>query len=282
MSDSMIQQDLSSRQLVNLIVERLYSHPLNYLKEDQISKRRLCRTRASVILLISVQPEHIHCKNSLVFLLNKRSERVRQPGDLCCPGGGIHRFLDTLLSRLLCLPLSPLRRSRGWQEMLKVCPQHATSLALYLAAALRESWEEIGLNPFLVEFLGPLPPYRLKLFRREILPVVGLIRFPTRLRPNWEVERIVYIPLSAFGDETRYAQYIVNVSDSLKDRVDEDPMHFSCFLYQDGVRAEILWGATYSIIMSFLKLVFDFTPPSGSELNVIRGNITPEYITGKQ
>jgi hypothetical protein len=33
------------------------------------------------------------------LLLNKRSQQVLQPGDLCCPGGGVEKR-DRLLSRL--------------------------------------------------------------------------------------------------------------------------------------------------------------------------------------
>ena len=41
---------------------------------------------------------------------------------------------------------------------------------LLFAASIRESFEEMGLNPFGVQFLGPLPPQRLVMFHREIFP----------------------------------------------------------------------------------------------------------------
>ena len=44
------------------------------------------------------------------LILNKRSEKVRQPGDLCFPGGGISLKKDRPLSVLLRLPKSPLRK----------------------------------------------------------------------------------------------------------------------------------------------------------------------------
>ena len=45
-----------------------------------------------------------------VLILNKRSRHVRQPSDLCCPGGGVRPALDSFLARWLRLPAPPLSR----------------------------------------------------------------------------------------------------------------------------------------------------------------------------
>ena len=46
-------------------------------------------------------------------------------------------------------------------------------LALFLAVALRETWEEMGLNPLNIKFLGMLPEQGLIVFDRSIFPMVG-------------------------------------------------------------------------------------------------------------
>ena len=46
----------------------------------------------------------------------------------------------------------------------------ASLIHLFLTTALREAWEEIGLNPFNIKFLGALPSYSLTLFARTIFP----------------------------------------------------------------------------------------------------------------
>jgi hypothetical protein len=41
--------------------------------------------------------------------------------------------------------------------------------------------------------------------------------------------------------------------------------NFPCFLYTPpGGREEVLWGATMSIVMNFLDIVFGFTLPTGN------------------
>ena len=82
-----------------------------------------------------------------MFQLIKRSSRVSQPGDLSCPGGMIHPVLDRLLRPLLIH--GPFSIVRGPARI--YASAAGTSLpenhALFLANALRESWEEIGLSP---------------------------------------------------------------------------------------------------------------------------------------
>ena len=66
--------------------------------------------------------------------------------------------------------------------------------------ALRESQEEIGLEPGAVEVLGMLEPVRAR--KVFIAPWVGLIRLPYSftLNPN-EVDRLLYLPLTRLVNE---------------------------------------------------------------------------------
>ncbi|HSM74653.1 MAG TPA: hypothetical protein VK852_08460, partial [Desulfobacterales bacterium] len=78
-------------------------------------------------------------------------------------------------------------------------------IALLLAAALREGFEEMRLNPLGVEFLAPMQAQRLVLFQRVIYPLVGWVPRQRRFIPNWEVDKIVRIPLAALLDPVNYA-----------------------------------------------------------------------------
>ena len=77
-------------------------------------------------------------------------------------------------------------------------------LRLLLATALREGAEEMRLNPLGVGFQGMLPPEHLVMFNRTIYPMVGWVQRQQRFFPNWEVERIVRIPVRALLVPTDY------------------------------------------------------------------------------
>ena len=80
-------------------------------------------------------------------------------------------------------------------------------MALLFATSLRESFEEMRLNPMGVKFLGPMPSTSLVMFRRVIYPLVGWLKRQKHFFPNWEVEKMVYIPLEELLRGERYACY---------------------------------------------------------------------------
>jgi hypothetical protein len=143
----------------------------------------------------------------LSLILNKRSSLVRQPGDLCCPGGGITPGVDFLIARCLDLPFSPLHSWLYRKRCKRNCRFDNKKLKLLLATALREGVEEMRLNPFGINFLGRLPEQQLLMFQRSIFPLVGWVRKQQRFFPNWEVDRIVRIPVLSFFEKTNYARF---------------------------------------------------------------------------
>jgi len=209
-------------------------------------------------------------------ILNKRSAKVRQSGDLCCPGGGVSARLDGFISGFLKLPGSPLRRWPFWSIWQKQYPEAAADLRLLLAGGLRESYEEMRLNPLGVKFLGPLPLQQLAMFRRDIYPLVCWVPRQKRFTLNWEVEKLVYIPLKDLLDPKNYACYRLSSEIPRKHWNNASKSDFPCFV-QDSER---LWGATYRITMAFLEIVFGFTPPEMSSLPVICGKLDRNYATG--
>jgi hypothetical protein len=154
-------------------------------------------------------------------------------------------------------------------------------ISLFLTNAIREAWEEIGLNPFNVRYLGALPSYELSMYRRTIFPLVAFMPDEQNLRPNYEVERIVEIPLDAFLDESSYGRFTA-VSAEGKATADEDANGAPCLVHRDhNGKEEILWGATFFVIMSFLKTVIGFRPPEPLPERIVKKILPPHYTSGR-
>ena len=238
--------------------------------------------QASVVLfLVGDCPPEKGCRSEPCLILNKRSERVRQPGDLCCPGGGISPGLDRPAAGLLKLPGSPLRRWPYWPQVKRL--DLNGRLPLLMATAFREGFEEMRLNPLGLEFLGLLPPQDLVLFSRRIFPLVCRVKRQQRFFPNWEVEKIVPIPLGHLLDPGRYAQYRLTIDIPRPEKPEPEIRRLPCFIhrYRRG-GAEIFWGATLRIALQFLEIVYAFTPPEIDSLPVVPGRLTRAYLTGNR
>ncbi len=272
---------------INLIIEKLGNSPIDFSEKFESIKKMRKKNEtwhAAGILLL------IHCKKNpdaavwnegeFVFQLIKRSADVPQGGDLSCPGGILELSKDRILCNLISRGLPPILKGKALKYTQTKGKEAFRDISLFLANALRESWEEVRLSPFNVAFLGPLPCYDLTLFTKTIFPVAGLVKKEINFRPNGEVDKIVEIPLKAFFREENYGIYSLEASDGL-DEVQERKWDFPCLIHQDhDGKEEILWGATFSIIMSFLKIVFDFELPHMKPKKVIKRILLPDYLTG--
>jgi hypothetical protein len=258
--------------LTKQIVDRLHIHnsrqPIFTMEGPDLA------TASAVLLLLGQQPEKANHPEELCFIFNKRSANVRQSGDLCCPGGRVSPHLDALLAKLLRLPMLPLARWPFWRGWRKQQPHNANRLRFLLATGLRESVEEMRLNPFGLKFLGPLPPQHLVMFQQVIYPMVIWVTRQKRFYPNWEVEKIVCIPLRDFFNPAQYARYRLRIETPSRG---EYVNTFPCLRYEKEDKAEILWGATFRITMVFLNYVFGFSPPDFDSLPEIRGHLSPVY-----
>ncbi len=236
--------------------------------------------QASVVLfLVGKYPAESGGRTEPCLILNKRSARVRQAGDLCCPGGGITPGLDRPASSLLRLPGSPLTRWPYWPGLKRIDVNG--HLRLLMATAFREGLEEMRLNPLGLEFLGLLPPQDLVLFSRRIFPLVCRVKRQRRFFPNWEVEKIVPIPLGHLLDSERYVQYRLTIDIPRPDRDVPEIKHLPGFMhrYRQG-GSDIFWGATLRMALQFLEIVYGFRPPEIDSLPVVPGQLTSEYLTG--
>ncbi len=237
---------------------------------------------SAVLLLLGQHRQEGGLSPEPCLVLNKRSAKVRQPGDLCFPGGRLAPHLDPHLARLLGLPLFPLGRWPYWTEWCESRRREARRLALLLSASLRESLEEMRLNPLGVRFLGPMSSQSLVMFLRVIYPMAGWITRQRRFWPNWEVEKIVRISLRDLLNPGAYACYRLDYATAHATGRHGTTQDHPCFVHRKNDSTEVLWGATYKIVTVFLELVFGFSPPDIRSLPVIYGSLDKNYLTGSR
>lgn len=235
---------------------------------------------SAVVFLLGTPVEENGFSSDLSLILNKRSLKVKQPGDLCYPGGSISSRLDSFLAKLLYLPGSPLTRWPYWSKWRMQRHRETKTLALLFATSLRESFEEMRLNPLGVNFLGPLPSQRLVMFRKVIYPMVCWAQGQKRFFPNREVERVVFIPIKNLVNPSNYALYRLRLEMPSRDENKPGSMDYPCFIHRNKDESEVLWGATFRITMVFLEIVFGFKPPGMASLPVVHGTLTEYYLTG--
>jgi hypothetical protein len=258
-----------TKALIRLVQDRLQTSSATFAFNTNGDLSRI----SAVLFLLAKGPN-----GDPILILNKRSQRVRQPGDLCCPGGGISLPTDRLLARWLTLPATPLSRwpQRAWWRHHRRIDY--PKLVLLMAAALREGFEEMRLNPFGVRFLGPMPAQHLVMFERAIYPLVGWVRRQRHFFPNWEVERIVRIPVAALFDAGSYARYRISFTARTRRPAATPYRDMPCFVHRCRGRDELLWGATYRITEQFLRTVFDYRPPLVESLPIIHRRLDRRYL----
>lgn len=114
-----------------------------------------------------------------------------------------------------------------------------------VATALRESHEEIGLEPKEVEVIGALSPARSK-FGLMVTPIVGIIHPDQNFVPNEEeLDRIFTVPLNYF--------------------MENEPSHIHEATYEGvtfqvpsfNYQGNIIWGLTAYFIADFMNQIFD-------------------------
>jgi 8-oxo-dGTP pyrophosphatase MutT (NUDIX family) len=237
---------------------------------------------SAVLLLLGRCGEAADQPGDICLILNKRSARVRQAGDLCCPGGRVNPRFDLYAARLLGLPSAPLGRWPRWRTWRRRRPVESRWLALYFATALREAFEEMRLNPLRVCFLGPLPHHRLVLFRRLIYPLAAWAPRQKRFKPNWEVERIMGIPLRQLLNPEHYIRYRLTMALSSEAQQPDQVREVPAFRFPSADGPAILWGATYRITQAFLQMVFGFSPPAMEGLPLVSGKLGKTYLTGER
>lgn len=109
-----------------------------------------------------------------------------------------------------------------------------------IVVALREAFEETGLNPFQVELLGELPSQRAK-SGLWVKPIIGLIPPDVDLTPQPdEIERIFYVELMQLI-KAEPLPYPVQIS--------QQQYYMPSFQLDN----EIIWGLTARILVSLFR-----------------------------
>jgi 8-oxo-dGTP pyrophosphatase MutT (NUDIX family) len=267
------------KRLIPEITAALYAHA-SATPLYEAAAGDLAATSAVLVLLGRSRPSE-GGPGEVCLVFNKRSAAVRQPGDLCYPGGSVAPQFDFRAARILGLPVGSLGRWPFWRRWRRQKPRDARWLALYYATALREAFEEMRLNPLRVRFIGPLPPQRLVLFRRLVYPLAAWVPHQHRFTPNREVERILRIPLRGLLDPQNYVCYRLAMAPPAGGSEPATVREVPGFRWRCPHGPELLWGATYRITISFLKIAFGFAPPGMERLPRISGSLTESYLSGE-
>ena len=214
-------------------------------------------------------------KKGLSFILNKRSQEVSQPGDLCWPGGHPIPMADRFMADWVIPHILPMRKGPGFMAAKKRRPKTLDLISFYLANALRECWEEMRVGPRKVDFLGALPCYRLVGRKKIVYPMVGCLTKPVHFKISYEIERNVCLPLEDLWNHSRYGTYALTLTGKYRELAGTDTWELPCFAIarKDGPD-DILWGATYMILMNLLKTVFGFIPPVDGPVRAV-GDLYP-------
>ena len=141
------------------------------------------------------------------IVLTRRQESISAPGQICFPGG-----------------------TRDFEDEDS------------LATALRETHEELGVDPARIEVLGTLGRYYSH-SGHVITPVVALLRAPLTVRPNpAEVQEVLYLPLE---DALRPDSYALMQHDQ------EDPLAHYHLVFSGGS----VTGPTVCILMHLYEVL---------------------------
>lgn len=275
----MITEILADKDLfLKTVEDKLGTAPLNFAAKQHLIRPSpaspASHQGAGVMLLL------YHGSEGFSFRLSKRSQRIPQAGDLSCPGGMLQHRWDSIIMKLLDRGVIPVLRNRAGKLARQRDRETFQLITLFLANAMREAWEEIRLNPFTVYFLGPLPAYSLQLYQRIIFPLVGLVPEKSSFRPNDEVESLVTIPVGTFLQRENYAALVRNIDEKLG-RKEQESEILPCLIYRDSTGVEhILWGATFYVIMNFLRIIFNFQLPEWKNGRSVKKTIDAHYLSG--
>ncbi|MFO8011062.1 MAG: CoA pyrophosphatase [Dehalococcoidia bacterium] len=113
-----------------------------------------------------------------------------------------------------------------------------------LRTALRESYEEIGLDPEMVDILGELDDELTLVSNFIVTPFVGFIPDPRQLRINpVEVEGLLEVPVSSLLNKANYREGIQA----------DGGMTYKAHYFHYG--EDVIWGATARILKRFFDLI---------------------------
>ena len=116
----------------------------------------------------------------------------------------------------------------------------------YTATALRETHEEIGVAPELIEIIAPLTPLYIPVSNFMVYPFVGIVeKRPVFVPQESEVVEILEIPLAVFYNKNNHKMTTLNLGKGII--LEKVP-------YYD-LNGRILWGATAMMMAEFMGMM---------------------------
>ena len=128
-----------------------------------------------------------------------------------------------------------------------------------VGAALREAFEEVALDPALVEVVGWIHPVLTMASGSFIMPVLATVaaRPPVVASPD-EVERVFDVSLAELADPEIFHEERWSIAGRMPPGSDDDSLAVWFF----EVAGEIIWGATARMIHELLSVVLTGTTGS--------------------
>lgn len=112
-----------------------------------------------------------------------------------------------------------------------------------LDTALRESWEEVGLEAKDVEIVGQLDSTPTATSSFNILPFVAFIPYPYKFTlSQYEISEIFSVPISA----------LLRKANRREERYSSGNQVFVGYCYE--YEGRVIWGATAQIVRQFLEI----------------------------
>lgn len=111
--------------------------------------------------------------------------------------------------------------------------------------ALRETQEEVGINPETVELIGELTSFYIPPSNYVVYPFAGILQGePHFKKQDYEVEEILEIPISFFLDKKNRTTTIIHPAPTLSYEV-------PAFIFE----GHIIWGATAIMLSELIVLL---------------------------
>lgn len=185
-------------------IRRAFAQPVPWQVEpvftsffDRDTSGRSDITPAAVFIPLLERPDGLH-----VMFTRRSAHLYNHAGQICFPGGRIE-------------------------------PTDAD----YIQAALRETWEEVGVEPRFVELIGSQPSF-LTSTRYTMKPVIGVLRPGYTLMPDRsEVEEVFEVPLSALLNPALHRLHQIRPKEG-------PPRYFFSVSWGDY----FIWGATAALV----------------------------------
>ena len=111
--------------------------------------------------------------------------------------------------------------------------------------ALRETFEEIGIERKSIETISALPSMQ-TITHYYITPIIGFVEWPTKIKlEEGEVERVFTIPISWLADDNNHEKRLYEGPGNIKRNV----------IFYKQYDGEIVWGITAAITQCLISLI---------------------------